>query len=69
MDSNLHHTLWNLAAYTHTHTHQEDEELISLMNEPGLLLCSNKGVPTSISLKGKKPTNKCEAAMALIAFL
>lgn len=44
MDSNVHHPLWNPAAYSHTH--REAEALIQLMQESGLCLQSQCGVPT-----------------------
>lgn len=47
MDSNLHHTLWNLINYQHTH--HEAEDLVTLMNKAGLMLRLEAGVPTSIS--------------------
>lgn len=46
MDSNLHHSMWNPSSYNHTH--RESEDLITLMNEAGLLLGSEAGTPTFI---------------------
>lgn len=44
MDSNVHHPLWNPPTYAHSH--REAEDLIQLMSESGLTLCSQSGVPT-----------------------
>lgn len=44
MDCNVHHPLWNPPAYSHSH--QEADDLIQLMAESGLSLCSQSGVPT-----------------------
>lgn len=44
MDSDVHHPLWNPTTYSHTH--REAEDLIQLMQESGLSLRSQCGVPT-----------------------
>lgn len=44
MDSNVHHPLWNPPAYSHSH--READNLIQLMAEAGLSLCSQSGIPT-----------------------
>lgn len=55
MDLSLHHTLWNPPAYPHTH--REAEDLMSLMNNAGLLLRSERGVPTYISNQTRNRQN------------
>lgn len=47
MDSNVRHALWNPINYQNSH--RECEDLITRMNEAGLLLRSEPGVPTYIS--------------------
>lgn len=43
MDSNFHHTMWS--SQTYTHTNWESEDLIPIMNNTGLLLWWEFGVP------------------------
>lgn len=47
MDLNLYHALWNPPNYAHIH--READDLVNLMNEAGLILRSEPGIPTFIS--------------------
>lgn len=47
MDSNLHHSMCNPPNYAHTH--REAEDLLTIMNNNGLLLRSEPRIPTFIS--------------------
>ncbi|KAG0141951.1 hypothetical protein CROQUDRAFT_98127 [Cronartium quercuum f. sp. fusiforme G11] len=44
MDSNFHHALWNPPNYLNTHV--EADNLIQMMAEAGLELCSEPHIPT-----------------------